>query len=334
MHEVRLDPPKGLSYGGGGVAADDSIWVSTFQSDPQTGHGRTKLIHIESDGSQHKIDVGIVDNGIDALVPLADGRMLMIYVDPLVSYSAALPLRLYGKTVDPDGSVGNRFEIGHQSYLGSTVAISGNKLHLITNDTGKNHEVLAETGHIFDIAFQTRGTRADDRITGSHHNNELVGYAGNDTLIGGRDRDTLTGGAGNDREAGCLGDDVLYGNAGHDSLAGGAGRDSLIGGSGNDTLTGGDGVDRLRGEEGSNLLIGGAGRDYFVFASPTGHDIINDWQQGMDRLDFRMMKDVHGLSDLKGSISGNVWTISHGDFSVQLASAAAHLVETDFLFAA
>jgi Ca2+-binding RTX toxin-like protein len=68
---------------------------------------------------------------------------------------------------------------------------------------------------------------------------------------------------------------VFEGGGGHDFLTGGAGVDVLNGGTGNDTLEGGRGLD---------ILTGGAGADRFVFSGGDGHDLITDFQQGIDKI--------------------------------------------------
>lgn len=95
------------------------------------------------------------------------------------------------------------------------------------------------------------------------------------TLVGTIEQDTLTGSSGAD---------VLSGLGGSDTLSGAAGNDTLIGGTGNDLLIGGTGID---------LMTGGAGADTFQFdtitdsrVGPLLHDIITDFQAGLDLIDL------------------------------------------------
>ena len=90
----------------------------------------------------------------------------------------------------------------------------------------------------------------------------------------------------NDILNGTSGDDEMRGFAGDDILSGGAGDDRLTGGRGNDILNGGDGNDRMRGDQGDDQLTGGTGRDRFIFNLQGGHDIITDYTDETDRLDF------------------------------------------------
>ncbi|MEO0031191.1 MAG: hypothetical protein RIS94_949 [Pseudomonadota bacterium] len=90
-------------------------------------------------------------------------------------------------------------------------------------------------------------------------------------------------------------EDTLSGGKGVDVIYGLGGNDTLSGGPGNDTLYGGDGKDLLIGGTGKDILSGGAGADVFRFTDPTespvgiGHDVITDFQAGLDRIDLSMI---------------------------------------------
>ncbi|WP_227272481.1 calcium-binding protein [Roseobacter weihaiensis] len=60
--------------------------------------------------------------------------------------------------------------------------------------------------------------------------------------------------------------------------------DILVGSSGDDTLDGGAGDDTLRGGAGNDMLTGGSGLDYFTVASGDGHDVIQDFEIGQDKI--------------------------------------------------
>ena len=147
----------------------------------------------------------------------------------------------------------------------------------------------------------------NDRITGNKGANVLNGGAGNDVLSGGGGNDQLIGGAGVDtavfsgannrvnlnstgwqvtgdgrdrlvqieRVNAGAGKDVVTGNRFANVLSGGSGNDVLNGGGGNDQLIGGPGIDRLK---------GGLGRDTFRIQKGAGYDIIEDFNNGQDRL--------------------------------------------------
>ena len=99
------------------------------------------------------------------------------------------------------------------------------------------------------------------------------GGKGDDTLTGGARNDWLYGREGHDRLYGREGHDRLYGGAGNDQLYGGAGNDKLYGEAGDDKLDGSRGIDRLEGGEGNDLLHGGTGSNIFGFAPGDSLDI-------------------------------------------------------------
>lgn len=74
-------------------------------------------------------------------------------------------------------------------------------------------------------------------------------------------------------------------NNSNDVINGQGGNDSLTGLSGNDILRGGDGDDLLDGGVGKDMLTGGVGKDTFILIKcPSGGDIINDFEDGIDLL--------------------------------------------------
>ncbi|MEB8385653.1 calcium-binding protein [Rhodobacteraceae bacterium KMM 6894] len=128
---------------------------------------------------------------------------------------------------------------------------------------------------------------AADTATGSWANNDIViGFegasgsnTGNDTLRGTDGESVLRGYGGNDR---------LHGRGGDDSMVGGSGADSLYGGSGADTMRGGSGDDYLDGGGGSgtDLLYGNSGADEFHFDRGEGDDVIMDFENNVDVIQF------------------------------------------------
>ncbi|WP_284085086.1 calcium-binding protein [Acinetobacter haemolyticus] len=83
-------------------------------------------------------------------------------------------------------------------------------------------------------------------------------------------------------------DDEIHGYAGDDVLSSLAGNDKVYGNAGNDTLIGGLGNDYLN---------GGSGNDTYVFAPDFGHDIINNYDTGIDRQDTIQFVDGLVQSD-------------------------------------
>jgi serralysin len=133
------------------------------------------------------------------------------------------------------------------------------------------------------------GGAGDDTLFGGDNGDTLFGGPGNDRLVGGAGNDVLYGGAGpgNNVLAGGAGDDTLFGGDNGDTLFGGPGNDRLVGGAGNDVLHGGDGNDVLIGGPGNDRLIGGPGADMFVFQPNGGSDVVVDFEDDLDVLNFR-----------------------------------------------
>jgi len=145
---------------------------------------------------------------------------------------------------------------------------------------------------------------------------DLIGSGYADSLSGNHGRNTLYGGGGDDFLNGQGDADTLYGEAGNDMLQGSGGNDRLEGGVGNDTLSGGK-----------------SGRDWFAFsATGWGHDIIQDFEDGVDLIDLR----GSGVSfdQLSISQSGSDVLVGLGDGSTILLNslAAMQLTVSDFLF--
>ncbi|QNI44600.1 peptidase family S8 protein [Synechococcus sp. WH 8101] len=142
------------------------------------------------------------------------------------------------------------------------------------------------------------GNAGSDLMLGGDLDDTFYGYSGNDTINGGSGRDTAqfssrsnrinlnttrwqNTGDGRDRlisienvNAGS-GNDVITGNRARNTLNGDAGNDRLYGGGGNDLLIGGGGKDRVWGQ---------GGRDTFRIVRGVGYTIIEDFQDGKDRI--------------------------------------------------
>ena len=186
------------------------------------------------------------------------------------------------------------------------------------------------------------GGGGNDVLSGGAGNDVLLGEAGADTLYGGAGFDYLYGGDGTDVGVGDGGTDVLYGEAGGDWLYGGPGTDWLLGGDGADMLFGDADADLLFGGPGNDRLEAGAGNDWhwagtgadrFVFGVGWGHDVIFDYEDGLDRIDFSGTGTVAGMANLSIVDSGGYAVISDGVSSISIAGlAAAQLTIADFLF--
>jgi len=126
-----------------------------------------------------------------------------------------------------------------------------------------------------------------------------VAGAAADLAYGGDGSDYIDSGTGDDRAFGGVGDDWIVSGAGNDLIDSGDGNDIAGGDVGDDTCWGGAGIDAIWGGLGGDTLRGGADTDFlygggpdlaedrFVFvAADAGWDVIGDFEDGMDRLDF------------------------------------------------
>lgn len=156
------------------------------------------------------------------------------------------------------------------------------------------------------------------------------GNAGSNAIFGTAGRNALSGGAGNDRLSGLGGDDAADGGEGADMVIGGAGNDVLAGGTGNDLLLGGVGDDVLEGGTGSDHLAGGVGADLFVFRQGDGYDVLQGFEQGIDKIAL-IGADINALFFAE---LGNDQTVFYGDGDAVTLTfgASLHLTEADFIF--
>ena len=213
------------------------------------------------------------------------------------------------------------------------------------------------------------GVDGDDTILGGDGNDTLIGWTGADLLDGGdgsdlymvdaSDRLMDSGTSGYDRaqvyqEAdvflnlaawqgiervnGFTGNDTLdasthteaiflFGERGNDLLRGGTGNDTLVGGTGNDTLIGGSGND---------YMVGDAGADHFVFHPGFGRDVIQRFEDGIDRIDFSSHDGIQGFDGLQISqfLTDTIvrTAVDSPDILILAGFDAARLTADDFIF--
>jgi CSLREA domain-containing protein len=106
------------------------------------------------------------------------------------------------------------------------------------------------------------GTGVDDGILGSGGVDTIEGLSGDDCLFGQVGNDLVEGGPGNDNANGDRDNDVVNGDDGDDSVRGQNGNDKVSGGAGNDPkVTGGAGDDKVRGGPGDDFVKGDGGND-------------------------------------------------------------------------
>jgi serralysin len=150
---------------------------------------------------------------------------------------------------------------------------------------------------------------------------------------GGSGADTITGnGAGN----------LLAGNGGNDIIHGGDGNDTLQGGAGNDQLYGEAKSDRLLGGAGNDILVGGADADRFVMDAGWGSDTIQDFQDGVDKVEIYMVPGLTNFtqfseadtgSDVRLTWNNNTPTNSGDDLVIViLGREPAQIEGSDFVF--
>ena len=168
-------------------------------------------------------------------------------------------------------------------------------------------------------SFTVAGTDGSDGAAfGNTGEDVIVAFGGDDALVGFEGNDFLDGGDGNDRIFGSQDDDIVLGGAGDDIIRG----DNEAAGNGADIIIGGAGNDLLKGD-GNNLV----GADTFVFAPGDGNDVIQDFQPGVDKLDFSAFGDV----DFRINQQGGDTLVSVGDVNVTLRGVNARdLSDVDF----
>ncbi len=167
------------------------------------------------------------------------------------------------------------------------------------------------------------GGSGDDAISGGDGNDHISGGTGGDYLYGGAGNDLIIGGSGSDSLSGGEGVDfVSFGDleelvhvdlrtgiatsgadvdtlSGIENISGTEFNDTLIGDAGHNVIIGGTGADRLHGGDGNDTLEGGAGNDTFIFMSGYDQDLVTDFQDDQDTLQFNNL----GLTDAADALS-------------------------------
>lgn len=249
----------------------------------------------------------------------------------------------------------------------SVIAFANVEIFILDFGPGQNGTLSGLAG-----AETLIGGSGDDTLQGNAGDDVLIGSGGDDLLNGGADNDLLKGHAGTDLIFGGDGDDVIIGGSGNDALeaAGGgatntvvigfpnpvtnqpglrgdAGVDRINGQSGDDFIEGGAGGDRLIGGTGNDVLVGGVfngggdgAQDRFLFSSGSGLDVISDFENGIDKIDFRGLNAETGLfptfDPLEFAIgedgdSNATITLGNGNAIKLLGVTAAELDATDFI---
>ena len=173
-----------------------------------------------------------------------------------------------------------------------------------------------------------------DRIEAGEGNDTLIGGAGNDVIDGGDGDDLISGGADNDRISGGDGNDTIYAASGNDRIYGDLGNDLLMAGNGNDTVRGGGGADQIYSGGGDDDIRGGAAADVFVFSQGMDADLLWDFQDGVDRLDFSAF-GYSSMADLTIlDLGTRAVIVVNADWHLTLANFDASLLDdSDFIWA-
>ena len=175
--------------------------------------------------------------------------------------------------------------VGDDHYLADT------SLDRVIEDPGSGIDAVVSTASTYRLSSNVEnlilaGTATDSLAgRGNGEANTITGDEGNNILKGRGGEDTLNGGDGDDR---------ISGNTAADSIVGGDGVDTLLGDSGKDSIDGGAGADIINGGNGDDVLIGGADADIFRFTDDYGCDTIADFEDGLDEINLRDIREENG----------------------------------------
>lgn len=92
----------------------------------------------------------------------------------------------------------------------------------------------------------------------------------------------------------------------------------ILGGDGDEVSQGGAGSDILGDGAGCDTLYGGAGDDLFVLSADGSHDLIADFQPGIDRIDLSAWGGIHSLAALTITATATGALITWGDEVLEL----------------
>ena len=178
------------------------------------------------------------------------------------------------------------------------------------------------------------GTFEAEAIWGSNGNDAIFGLGGSNGIY--NDGDYIYGKGGHDLIHGGYGNDYLDGGAQNDILFGHDGNDTLLGDEGDDTLNGGSGEDLLAGGTGNDQLTGGTDADTFYFSvhnGPWGHDVVTDFEDGLDHILITGGKLPFTPDDLTIMDTRNGALILHDEASILVQGVSAQQLTTaDFIF--
>ncbi|MCF6200167.1 MAG: matrixin family metalloprotease [Hyphomicrobiaceae bacterium] len=255
-------------------------------------------------------------------------------------YGAGTLAAVYGTAADDymNGTTGNDDFYGLAGSdifvlgLGNDRAYGGDGFDWIYG--GDGNDTLYGGAGATDVLL---GDAGDDVLYGEDGFDYLYGYADNDIIYGGNGIDVAYGGDGNDALYGEADTDWLFGGNGNDILVGGANPDLLIGDAGADYIDAGTGNDWIWGD--AITGGGGGGADTFVFVDGSGVDVIYDFEDGIDIIDFSG-SSAFSIADVTiGQIAGGFTWIAYGAGDVLYLWGAggqavgdANITASDFIF--
>ena len=323
MARIRANPLGGVTNG---TSFDDEIEGSSYVDHIRAGAGDDAIStfrgndFIEGGAGADKIDGG---EGIDTVTFLTapvstDGMNRGVSVD--LHHGVGMWGDAQGDTyVSVENVTGSRYNDALRGSTGNNVLSGGEGDDHIAGgaggdrlDGGEGVDTLSysyyatpagaapaqSTGVKINLATNTAsGGHAEGDIISNFEN--VIGTGGKDTLIGNDDDNKLEGLGNND---------YLDGGAGEDKIEGGEGDDTMIGGSGDDVLFGHTGNDRMRGGEGADTFI-------FQISAGTnsGHDVITDFEAGVDQLSWNPYFPQVGYGELNFSQVGADLVITYDD---------------------
>lgn len=310
-----------------GANGEDTLRGGAGNDVLEGGNGRDSFIFATGDGADIIADFDVAEdditlNGVMVFPPSLGSGVTAIQQgnDVLISYGAGDTITLSdvdladwttASTATIDGT--NSANTIDRDFVDG----QGNMVH----DGGQT--ILGKDGE--DLIHAGAG---DDLIYGGSHYDTIYAGAGNDQVWGDNGRDTIW------LEAG---DDIFYDNTqsnsnAHDTVYGGDGNDTFNGGGGNDIFAGDAGDDTLSGGIGNDTLTGGTDTDTFVFSLGDGSDVITDFENGIDILDFTSTGLTFGDLTITTDASGStIVTYGSGD-QIELLNTSGQIDQSDFIF--